>query len=99
MFERRCLWDEEDENAETEFAVATIELIPIACKLRNPVLFRECFVHVVGRWKSAGSPWQKLAIEENVEDLETHRQCLRGYLSFHYGCQQASDSGLGRRRR
>lgn len=35
----------------TEFALRAHELLFIAEKLRNKVLWTECFVHVVGRWK------------------------------------------------
>lgn len=36
------------------FAHAAPELMHTAKKLRNSVLFRECFIHVVGRWASRG---------------------------------------------
>jgi len=55
------------------FARLAPDLIHTAYKLRNPVLFRECFVHVVGRWEcnddddEGVSDTQKELIEKNVD--------------------------------
>jgi hypothetical protein len=49
------------------FALAAPDLIFAAQKLRNPVFFRECFIHVVGQWQDLLTTSQRERLEENSD--------------------------------
>ncbi|KAG0652444.1 hypothetical protein D0Z07_0338 [Hyphodiscus hymeniophilus] len=53
------------DNTPSDFAFAAPDLIHAAYKLRHPILFRECLIHVVGQWQSITDE-QMRNLEENI---------------------------------
>ncbi|KAH8590988.1 hypothetical protein B0O99DRAFT_598524 [Bisporella sp. PMI_857] len=52
-----------------DFGDSAHKILLYAAKLRNPVLFRECFIHTVGRWESIQNGGLDIDIRQKPEIL------------------------------